>query len=89
MAFSPNNNLKIDDLCVGQLNVQSIKSNKLQVINYLERHNVHVLLLSETWLSLEDDFVLENYKLHDQRRNDGYGGAGILLKNYQITNYIS
>lgn len=32
-------------------------------------------------MSYSDDFFLKNYKLYDQRRLDGYAGAGILIKN--------
>lgn len=39
MSPSPNNNLNLADLKISQHNVQSIKSNKLQIINFLEKYN--------------------------------------------------
>lgn len=80
MAVQPNIST-VDDLNIGQHNVHGIESNKLQVENYLEKHGIHVLMLSELWLPPGKDFFLKSYKLLDQRRLDGYAGAGILFKN--------
>lgn len=81
MNNTPSHNLKVKDLSITQQNTQSLCANKLQVINYLERKNTHIALLSELWIKLDEIFIVKNYELIDQRRIDGYGGAGILIKN--------
>lgn len=78
---APNDNLRLTSLNIAQHNVQSLNSNKAQVINFLERHNVHVYMASETWLLPTDDFFLKNYTLHDHRRMDGYAGSAVFFKN--------
>lgn len=44
-------------LNIAQHNVQSLRCNKNQVMNYLEERNVHVYMVSETWLTPDEDFL--------------------------------
>lgn len=82
MSVNPNNDLKLSHLNVCQHNVRGLLScNKLQVINFLEEHDIHIYLASEIWLKPDEVFFLKNYTIIDNRRNDGYAGAAILFKN--------
>lgn len=69
-------------LNLAQHNIRSISANKPQLINYLEKNNIHIYIASETWLKPKDDrFFLKNYQMSTNNRKDGYGGVAILLKN--------
>lgn len=81
MSTSPNHNLKLTNLNVAQHNIRGLETNKTQVINYLDKFNVHVYMASEILLKPGDSYFLKNYTFLDQRRKDGYAGAAIFFKN--------
>lgn len=88
MEASPNDGLGEVNVLVVQHNVQSLRSNKAQVVHYLEERNVHVYMVSETWLLPDDEFFMKNYALHENRKCDGYGGVAIFFKNNVTFNVV-
>lgn len=63
-------NMKMEDLIVKQHNVRGLNANKIQVVDFLDKHNVHAYLASETFLKIGENFFLKKYSIIDQRRSD-------------------
>lgn len=59
MAVNPKHSLNLVGLNIAQHNIRSLKANKIQIINFLDKYNVHVYLTSEIWLKKDDDFFFE------------------------------
>lgn len=71
-----NNNIKITSW-----NARSIRSKKLELFHFLEKHNVDICLISETWLN--NNFSLRNnnyYSYRYDRSTGNGGGVAILIK---------
>lgn len=81
MYAQPIHNQNLTDLNIAQHNVQSINRNKLQVINHLEKYNIHVYVASEIWNRPTDNFFLKNYTCLERCRADGYAGVALCFKN--------
>ena len=65
---------------IAQWNSRSIKSNKGDLQQYMYEHNIHIALISETWLKNDQWFNIAGYNIIRKDRHDGYGGVAILLK---------
>lgn len=81
MTINPKANPELTTLNIAQHNVHSFKCNKNQIIDYLDRNNIHVCSCSEIWMKLEEELLLKNYKVHYDKRTDGYAGSALLFKN--------
>lgn len=46
---------------------------------FLQQNEIKVALLQEIWLKKEEHFRLNNFILVSNRRQQGYGGVGILI----------
>lgn len=64
-----------------QNNVQSIRPMEAreQLHRFLLENEIHVALLQEIWLKKNEHFRLAKYRMASQRRNEGWGGVGILV----------
>lgn len=64
-----------------QNNVQSIRPMEAreQLHRFLGENEIHVALLQEIWLKKNEHFRLARYRMASQRRNEGWGGVGILV----------
>ena len=62
-----------------QLNCQSLNTSKNLLRNYVERHNIDVLCLSETWQK-EDKMLFKNWTCIQRKAPDTYGGVAIIIR---------
>lgn len=62
-------------------NAQSILCKRNEFFNYLNEHNIHISLISETWLNYTHKFYDTNFKIHRlDRRGRRCGGVAIIIK---------
>ncbi|XP_065091068.1 uncharacterized protein LOC135712034 [Ochlerotatus camptorhynchus] len=68
-------------LIILQHNVQSLRpvDTREELSQFLSENSVGVALLQEIWLRKEENFRLAHFRLESARRNQGYGGVGILV----------
>ena len=73
-------------LCIGQLNIQSLKPKLLELTEVLHKNQVDLLGLCETWLRPTTPsrlLVLPGYHLYraDRPDNSGYGGVALVARD--------
>ena len=61
-----------------QWNSRSILPKKLDFEQMLFLEKIHIVALSETWLTSDCSFHIKNYNVFRQDRSDSYGGVAIL-----------
>lgn len=64
-----------------QWNAQSILSNKLLLTQFLYEHNIHVAIISETWLTPIKHFNIRGYKIERHDIGNKHNGVAILIRN--------
>lgn len=69
-----------NNLNIIQHNIHSLSANKDEMQMHLERENIDIALLSETWLGDEISLKFKNHNILNIPRADEYGGVGILLR---------
>ena len=74
-----------NQLCIGQLNVQSMKPKILELRHDIDQHGYDVVALCETWMkpTTPDRLIpVPGYRLLRRDRADGrgYGGVAVLVK---------
>ena len=75
--MSANNDLKISTW-----NARSVKNKKHEVINFIEKHNIDILLITETFLKPHIAFHIPNFLIYrNDRLNQTGGGVAIIIKN--------
>lgn len=66
-------------------NCQSVKPKIIEFSHYLSLHNIHIALLSETWLKPSTKFHIPGYECYRNDRssvsNNPHGGVAILVQN--------
>lgn len=83
----------MDNLNIMQINIKSINNKKDLLEIYLDKNDIHIVLLSETWIKNDCIPKLKNYNLLMNNRDDGYGGVAIAIAKHihfdstVITNY--
>ena len=70
------------NLNILQWNARSITSNKGDLELFMHDNNIHVALISETWLKKDKFFSISGYNILRSDRNDGFGGVAILIKTH-------
>lgn len=61
-------------------NSQSLIPKKDETFNFLKNNNVHVALISETWLKARSVIGHPDFNCYRRDRpNDGHGGVAILI----------
>lgn len=71
-----------EEIKIFQLNIQSFEKNKEELTRALIIENYNVVLLSETWSKIElesSKYSVPGFFTFLDSRDDGYGGAGILI----------
>lgn len=65
------------DLHLLQINIKSLKNNKINVENFLSSCHCDILVFCETWLTVDDIINFKNFDAHHNARIDGYGGVSV------------
>ncbi|XP_062527025.1 RNA-directed DNA polymerase from mobile element jockey isoform X1 [Bombyx mori] len=76
----------MDHLNIIQWNAQSLSSNKHAFTYFLYNNDIHIALISETWLKPEKKFHIKGYKIERLDIGSNHNGVAILIKNN--LNYI-
>lgn len=76
------NSTKTEQLNILQINVKSLSKRKDIIEKYIYDKNIHIGILSETWLCGSHSIKFNNYKLITRNRTDGWGGVAILLRDH-------
>lgn len=76
MDNTKSNNIRINIL---QWNAQSLKPKLIAFRELLIKENIHVAILSETWLDSEDKVNISGYNVYRRDRFDSYGGIAIVV----------
>lgn len=66
------------ELKIIQINIRSLRTNKPLLDTLINKLNIDIILLSETWL--KQQFAYSGYNTFVNNRVDGYGGVAILVK---------
>lgn len=69
----------MDKIKIIQINIRSLRLNKNLLEFLINKENIAITLLNETWLK-DQNVNFSGYKLYTNNRRDGYGGVGILVK---------
>lgn len=69
-------------LKVLQNNIQSVRPTQTreELYYYLKQNEIAIVLLQEIWLKKEEQFRMANYRMESYRRNAGYGGVAVLVR---------
>jgi hypothetical protein len=59
-------------------NCQSVSNKKPELLKYIDKHKIDIVLLSETWLSEKRDLDFHNFNCY--RLDRSHGGVAILIK---------
>lgn len=63
-------------------NAQSVNNKKLELENFLNKYDIDIILISETFLKPAKSFFIQNYICYRKDRDDEpHGGVCILIKN--------
>nr|CAH7767652.1 unnamed protein product [Callosobruchus chinensis] len=82
-VYSKNQNIISPALLeLNEVNAQSAIANKYNLEYLLEKENIDIALLSETWFKPSVYVNFNSFNTHRQDRADGKGGVVILLKNF-------
>lgn len=71
----------MDTLNILQWNARSAVSNKISLELLLEKNNINVALISETWFKSDTYYNFYRFNTLRSDRPDGKGGVAILVKN--------
>lgn len=66
-------------LRIAQYNIQSANSKKPLLIQFLQRQNIDICLLNETWLK-DDNFRIPGYNIYNKNSKNTHNGVAILIK---------
>ena len=61
-------------------NANSIKGQKLEIVQFLKEENIDILLVQETLLKTNDRFALPGYAIHRSDRSAKGGGTAIIIR---------
>lgn len=64
-----------------QWNAQSIVSNRLVLSNFLYDNNIHIGIISETWLKPNQRFNIRGYSIERNDTGNKHNGVAILIHN--------
>lgn len=77
----------MSQLKVIQINIRSLMANKNILELYLDREEIDIVLISETWL--KNSISFSGFHVYTLNRADGYGGVAILVKNHIFSKQIN
>lgn len=67
-----------------QLNIRSFTKNKNLLDHFINKNNIDIILLQETWMVGKSKPTLTGYQTFNKNRRDGYGGVAVLVRNNLI-----
>lgn len=76
------------DIKICTWNANGIRHKTCELIEFLNRYKIDIMLVNETKLSTKDRFKIKNYSCERYSRDNAAGGVMILVKNnipYKIT----
>ena len=77
-------------ITIATWNAQGIKNKKHELENFLNDHEVDIMLLTETFLKYNINFFVNGYYCYRKdRENQSKGGIGILIKRQLVHSVIS
>ena len=82
-----NSSPKVGHLKIASWNAYSIKAKKLELLKFLQEHEIDVLLVQETFLKPQDKFTLQNYTIIRQDRLRERGGGTLVATRKNIYHY--
>jgi hypothetical protein len=68
-------------------NAHCVKNKKSELLNFIAKYNVDVLLLNETWLTNADNFSIPNFQMY--RTDRIRGGTAIIIKSSILHSFSS
>lgn len=68
-------------LRISTWNANFIRNKKCDIIDFLSRFEIDIMLINETKLSTKDAFAIRNYNVERVSRNNAAGDVAILIKN--------
>jgi len=71
-----------DYITIGSWNANGLKTKIPDVINFLQRQEIDILLIQETHLTNKDKLKLKNFQIQRQDGPNGHGGLVTLIKNH-------
>lgn len=71
----------MDILNIVQWNAQSIISNRHSLTQFLYNNNIHIGIISETWLKPHHKFNVRGYSFERNDCGNKHNGVGILIRN--------
>lgn len=71
----------MDILNIVQWNAQSIISNRLIFTRFLYENNIHIAIISETWLKQHQKFSIKGYNIIRNDCGNKHNGVAILIHN--------
>lgn len=69
-------------------NSDGINNKKEELIQFLQEHQIDVLLLGETWLTTGSRFTIPNYNTYRNDRTDQPGGGTAICVKKSISHYL-
>lgn len=82
----------MDTLHIVQWNAQSLISNRLVLTKFLYDNNIHIAIISETWLKPHQFFSIKGYNIIRNDCGNNHNGVAILIHNIithsQITTHF-
>ena len=78
MAHRQNTKVKLN---IMQWNAQSVRPKLTSFMELLRQEQIHVCVVSETWLEPNSPLNVNGYTLYRQDRYDSYGGVAVLVHN--------
>jgi len=72
----------MDTLNILQWNAQSIVSNKYVLAKFLYDNDIHIAIISETWLKQTQNFQISKYNIVKNNCGNNHNGVAILIRDY-------
>lgn len=81
----------MNTIILGQWNANGISQHKLELETFLSRHNIDIMLISETHLTSKSNFKMFGYKCYSTNHPDDKprGGTAVLIKNRILHHQLS
>lgn len=71
----------LSKLRIAQYNIQSANSKKPLLIQFLQKQNIDICLLNETWFK-DNSFRIPGYNIYNKNSKNTHNGVAILIKPY-------
>ncbi|XP_026481355.1 uncharacterized protein LOC113388168 [Ctenocephalides felis] len=75
------NNKTIENMSSTQERNRSVTANKASIEHFLYENEISIAAFTETWFKPEYQYSFRGYRMFRKDREDGYGGAAIIVRN--------